>query len=92
MNWLAFLALGDLDLRRRQRLEVLVANGLAEGLLDQLLEGFVQDYRRAEHAFEYRTGRLARPKAGNAGLAREPADRLIDGPREALRRKLELEL
>jgi hypothetical protein len=57
-----------------------------------LLNGLVQDGTRTEHALDHRPRRLARPKAGDARLACQAHDSLIDSLGEALWRNLELEL
>ena len=65
---------------------------LAVGVLDQVLDGLVEDDARAERSLEDGARRLAGPEARHAGAAREPADGIADRAVEAIRGKLDLEL
>jgi len=66
----ALLALGNLDLGRCQRLNLLVTNCLAVGLVDELLQRLIGIAEGRAPARAPR-GALARPEAGDAGLTRE---------------------
>jgi len=65
---LALFGLGDLDLRCRQRREILLADRLTEGILDEELDRLVQDGGGAENALDDRPRGLARTKAGDTVL------------------------
>ena len=88
---LALLGLDDLDVRVRQRQDRLVDQCLAVGIVDQVLDGLVQDDAGPERALEHRPRSLAGAKAGDARTAREPPDGVIDGAAQTLRRELDLE-
>ena len=70
---LALFALGDLDFGRRQGREVLLDDCLAEGIVDELFEGFVEIAVGPRNRLEHHSGRLAGSEAGNAGLTRQAA-------------------
>ena len=57
-----------------------------------MVDGFLHYGIGSEVPLEHHSWRLAGTEAWHARLSTEAADRLIDGLREALRRKLELEL
>ena len=65
---LALFGLGDLDLGRSQRREILLAYRLTEGILDEELDRLVQDGGGAENALDDRPRGLARTKAGDTVL------------------------
>ena len=64
---------------------------LAIGVLDEVVDGLVEDDAGAEVALEDRPRRLARPEAGDAGAPGEGADGLVEGLVEPLGRDLDLE-
>jgi hypothetical protein len=57
-----------------------------------VVDGIVHDGRGPEVSLEHHSRSLAGSEAGHARLPTEASDGLIDGLREALGRKLELEL
>ena len=80
---LALLGLHDVDVGIGQRQDVLLDERLAVGVLDEVVDGLVEDRAGAEVALEDRARRLARTEAGDARSAREAADGVIDGAAEA---------
>ena len=63
---LALLGLDDFDVGVGQRQEFLLDQRLAIGVLDEVLDGLVEDGARAEVSLEDRARRLARAEAGHA--------------------------
>ena len=76
-------ACDDVDVGVGQRQDLLLDEGLAVGVLDEVLDGLVEDRAGAEVALEDRARRLARTEAGDPRPAREAADGVIDGAAEA---------
>ena len=74
---LALLGLDDLDVGVGQRQDLLLDEGLAVGVLDEVLDGLVEDRARPEVPLEDGARRLARPEAGDARPARQPADGVV---------------
>ena len=72
--------------------DLLLDEGLAVGVLDEVLDGLVEDRAGTEVALEDRARRLARTEAGDPRSAREAADGVIDGAAEAFGGELDLEL
>jgi len=89
---LALFSLGDLDLGRSQRREILLAHRLTERILDEELDRLVQDGGGAENALDDRSGGLARTKARDAVLLRKAPSSRVDRARQAFGRQLELDL
>ena len=88
---LALLGLDDLDLGVGQRDESLLGEGFAVGILDEVLDGLVEDRARAEMTLEDGAWRLARPEPGDPGPARQQADGGVDGAAQPLGGELDLE-
>ena len=76
---LAFLRLDDVDLGVGQRQDVLLDERVAVGVLDEVLDGVVEDSAGGELPFEERSRRLARAEARDPRSAGEVADGLVDG-------------
>ena len=66
MSGLPSSACDDVDVGVGQRQDVLLDEGLAVGVLDEVLDGLVEDRAGAEVALEDRARRLARTEAGDA--------------------------
>ena len=81
---LPLLGLHDIDVGVGQRQDVLLDEGLAVGVLDEVLDGFVEDRAGTELALEDGARGLARPEAGDPRPARQVAHGVIDRPAEAL--------
>ena len=88
---LALDGLDDLDVGIRQRDDVLLDERLAIRVLDQVLDGLVEDGARAEDALEDGPRGLAGPEPGDARAAGQAADGVADGAVEAVGRDLDLE-
>ena len=71
---LAFLGLDDVDLGVRQRQDVLLDEGVAVGVLDEVLDGVVDDGAGRQLSLEERSRRLARAEARDARRRGEVAD------------------
>src|SRR6185295_3070432 len=82
---LALLRLDDLDVRVRQRQDRLVDERLAIGIVDEVLDGLLEDDSGPERALEHRARSLAWAKARDARAARQPPDGVVDGTAQALR-------
>ncbi len=65
--------------------------GVAIGVLDEVLDGFVEDDAGAEMALQDRARGLARPEARDARPTGEGADGMADGRVQALGGDLDLE-
>ncbi len=88
---LALLGLDHLDVRVGQRHEVLLDHRLAVAVADEVLDGLVEDDARAEVPLEDRSRSLAGAEAGDARVARQPADGVVDGAAQTFRGKLDFE-
>ena len=88
---LALLRLDDIDRGLRQRHQPLLADRLAIGLVDEDLDGLVEDRLRAEDALEHEPGRLARAEARDLRPSSQPANGFVHGTAKPLGRQLELE-
>jgi hypothetical protein len=77
-EWLALHGLDDLDVRVGQRQEVLVGERLAVGVLDEVVDGVVEDRTRTEVALQDGPWGLAGAEARDAGPARQVANGLTD--------------
>jgi hypothetical protein len=60
-------------------------------LLDEMLDGLIEHHPGPEMPFQDRARCLPRPEAGDPGLAGQAADRVVDGPAQAIGRELDLE-
>jgi len=89
---LALLGLGDLDLGRSQRHDLLLAHGLAHGILDEEIDGFFHDRRGTDHSLDDGPRRLAGPESRDAVLLRKAASGVVQRAGQALGRELELHL
>ena len=89
---LSLFGLHDVDVGVGQREDVLLDEGLAIGVLDEMLDGVVEDRAGPELALEDGPRGLARSEARDLGPARQVAHGVVDRPAEALRGKLDLEL
>ena len=89
---LPLLGLHDVDVGVGQREDVLLDEGLAVGVLDEVLDGVVEDRAGPELALEDGPRGLARSEARDLGPARQVAHGVVDRPAEALGGKLDLEL
>ncbi len=89
---LAFLGLDDVDLGVGQRQDVLLDERVAIGVLDEVLDGVVDDGAGRQLPFEERSRRLARAETRDARSSREVADGLVDGALESLGGDLDLEV
>ena len=88
---LAFLGLDHLDVGLGERQDLLLDQGLSKRLVDQVLDRLVEHHARPELTLEHMAGCLARAESGDAIAAREPSDRIVDGPGESFGRELDLE-
>ena len=88
---LALDRLDDLDVRVRQRDDVLLDDRLAVGVLDEVLDGLVEHRAGPEDALEDRPRGLAGPEAGDPGAPGQAADGVADGAVELVGGDLDLE-
>ena len=84
--------LRHLDHRGSQGHEALVDRRFAEGGLDEIVHGLLEQGRRAEDSFHDGAGRLTGPKAGDTVLPAEKAGGVFDRTGQSLRRQLEVDL
>ena len=89
---LALLGLDDLDVRVRERHDVLAAKGLTIGVLHEVVDGLVEHDTGSEMPLEDGSWRLARAEARNARPAGERADGGVERPVQAFGGQLDLEL
>ena len=89
---LALLGLDDVDLGVGQRQDVRLDEGLAVGVLDEVLDGLLVDHARPEVPFQDGTRGLARTEPRDARPARQPADGVVRGAGETVGGQLDLEL
>ena len=88
---LALDGLDDLDVRVGQRDDVLLEDRLAVRVLDEVLDGLVEDRAGAEDALEDGARGLAGPEAGDARPAGQAADGVAHGAVELVGGDLDLE-
>ena len=89
---LPLLGLQDLDVGVGERQDPLLDDRLAVGVLDEVVDGVVEDRGGADDPLQDVARRLAGPEPGDPMAAREVRDRLLDLALEALGRELDLEL
>ena len=85
------LGLDDVDVGVRERDDVLGDERVAVRVLDEVVDGVVEDRARTEVSLQDGAGRLARTEAGDAGALGEVPDGLVHGAADALRWDLDLE-
>ncbi len=86
-----FLAGGDVDLRRRDHVDVFGDDGLGVVLGERVAQRLVTRHLGAETGFEQAAGRLAGTEARHLHFLRQLAERGVDRPLEVFRRDGDVE-
>ena len=87
-----FFAGGDLDLRRRDDIDVVGLDGLDVVLGERVAQRLLPRRFGSEARLEQLAGRLAGPEAGDAHLARQLLERAVDGSFEFVGRDGDVQL